>query len=287
MTGQTQVHTGTQSGIKIIACIKQVPDPEAPRSSFKIDPEAKRVIPAKGTPPVLNPFDENALEAAIRIKDVQGAEITVVSMGKYLAKPVVKKSLAAGADRLILLEDAVFEDLDSYSTAYILATAIRKIGEYDLIVCGRQAVDTDAGQVGLGIAEILQIPSITIARKVEVSDSKVRVERVVSDGYEVIEAPTPVLITVGNELGELRPATIAAMMAAQKKPITIWNAKELGVDLSQMKRANLLKLFIPVHESRCQFIEGESPEEAGSNLATKLREAKILHPAISTQFDKG
>ena len=141
--------------VRIIVCMKQVLDPEAPSSAFQIDPEAKRVIPPKGVPPVLNPFDENALEAALRIKDTQGAEITVISMGRNLAKPVVRKSLAVGVEQLILLEDDAFEELDSSSTAHVLALAIKKIGEYDLILCGREAADTDAGQVGSGIAEIL------------------------------------------------------------------------------------------------------------------------------------
>lgn len=262
--------------ISIIVCIKQVLDPEAPPSSFKIDPEAKRAIPAKGTPPVLNPFDENALEAALRIKDVQGAKITILSMGRYLAKPVMKKSLAVGADELILLEDDLFADLDSYSTAYTLATAIRMIGEYDLILCGRQAADSDAGQVGSGIAEILGIPSVTVARKVAVGDGKVQIERVVSDGYELIEVAMPALITVSSEAGELRSATMKEIIEAQKKPVTIWNAQYLGVDPSQLKRTNLLKLFIPVREVRCHAVEGKNPEEIGENLALKLREAKII-----------
>jgi electron transfer flavoprotein beta subunit len=260
----------------IIVCMKQVLDPEAPPSSFKIDPEAKRAIPAKGTPPVLSPFDENALEAALRIKDVQEAKITILSMGRYLAKPVMKKSLAVGADELILLEDDLFADLDGYSTAHTLATAIRMIGEYELILCGRQAADSDAGQVGPGIAEILGIPSLTVARKVEIGDGKVQVERVVSDGYELIEVAMPALITVSGEVGELRSATMKEIIEAQKKPVTVWNAQYLGVDPSHLKRTNLLRLFIPVREVRCQAVEGRSPEEVGENLALKLREAKII-----------
>ena len=263
--------------ISIIVCMKQVLDPEAPTSAFQVDPEARRVISPRGTPPVLNPFDENALEAALRIKDAQGAKITVVSMGRSLARPVVKKSLAVGADELVLLEDDDFEDLDSYSTAYILAVAIKKVGEYDLIFCGRQAADTDAGQVGSGIAEILGIPSITLARKVEAGNGKVRVERVISDGYEVIEAPTPVLVTASNEIGELRSATIKQIMAAQKKPTTVWNAQDLGVDASRMKRASLLRLSTPARQkAKCHIVKGESLEEAGVKLATILREAKII-----------
>ena len=257
--------------------MKQVLDPEAPVSAFQIDAEAKRAIPPKGTPPVLNPFDENALEAALRIKDAQDAEITVISMGRNLAKPVVKKSLAAGADELILLEDDAFEDVDSYATAHMLATAIKKIGEYDLIICGRQAADTDAGQVGSGIAELLGIPSITLAGKIEGSNNKVRVERVVSDGYEVIEAPMPILITASNEIGDLRSAAVTAIIAAQKKMVTVWNALDLGVEPSPLKRTNLLKLFTPTcREGECQIIEGENPEETGATLALKLREANII-----------
>jgi electron transfer flavoprotein beta subunit len=257
--------------------MKQVIDPEAPSSAFQIDAEAKCVIPPKGVPPVLNPFDENALEAALRIKDSRGAEIIVISMGRNLAKPVVRKSLAAGADQLILLEDDAFADLDSYATAHTLALAVKKSGEYDLILCGREAADTDSGQVGSGIAEILRIPSVTVARRIEISDGKVRVERVISDGYQLIEAPMPALVTVSSELGELRTATLREILAAQKKPTTDWNAQDLMVELGAMKRVNLLKLFAPPRgEGRCQNIEGVTPEEAGANLALKLREAKIL-----------
>ena len=260
----------------IIVCMKQVLDPEAPVSAFKVDPEAKRAIPPKGTPPVLNPNDENALEAALKIKDTQPTEITVISMGPQLARPVVKKSLAVGADELVLLEDDAFKDLDSYSTAYVLAAAIKKIGEYDLILCGRQAADTDAGQVGSGIAEILGIPSITIAQKVEISDGKLRVERVVSDGYEVIETSMPALVTASNEVGDLRSPTMKAVIEAQKKQFTVWKAQDLVVEPSQARRTNMLNLFVPVHEVKVEIVEGESPEEAAENLALKLRENKIL-----------
>jgi electron transfer flavoprotein beta subunit len=126
--------------LQIIVCVKQVPDPEGPADSFKVDPEAKKVIPV-GIPPVINPFDENALEAALRIKNQSNSKVTVLSMGEKLAQPVLRKALAAGADDLILLMDHHFKDLDSYSTAYVLSSAIRRIGAYDLILTGRQAGD--------------------------------------------------------------------------------------------------------------------------------------------------
>jgi len=262
--------------MKVLVCVKVVMDPEAPASLFKVDMEAKKVIPPKGTPPVLNPFDENALEAALKVKDSTGASITIVSLGKNIPKPVIKKALATGADNLVLLEDDAFEDLDSYSTASTLVDAIRKIGEYDIIFCGREAADTDAGQIGLGVAEILGIPSVSLASKVEASDSKLKVERVAADGTETIEVPLPALITVSSEIGTLRTASLKGIMDAQKKPLTVWNASDLGVSQPQAKKANLYKLFQPVRETKCEMITGDSPEEAAANLASKLKEAKLL-----------
>lgn len=261
--------------VNIIVCVKQVPDPEAPTSAYKIDNEGKRVV-VIGVPPVVSPFDENALEAALRIKDGHKSKITVISMGERLSKALLRKSLAAGADELILLEDEVFRDADSYGTALTLATAIRKIGKYDLILTGTQAADSNAGVVGSGIAEILDVPVVTIASRVELNNGWARVERIVSDGYEVTETPLPTLITVSNQLGELRSADTRALMAAQKKPVVVWNAQELGIVPPLTQRAKLLKLLIPQREHKCQIIEGRTPEEAGINLALVLREAKTI-----------
>jgi len=264
----------------MIVCVKQVIDPEAPPASFKVDPSANKVVPPPGVPPVISPFDEQAVEAALRIKDAQGGKITILSLGTNLLREVVKRPLAMGADELILLEDDAFADSDSWSTAYALAMAIKKVGEYDLIFCGRQAADWDAGQVGSGIAEILGLPSITVAQKIDITDGKAKVERVTADGYEVIEVSLPALITVSNELGEPRYPKITGIMAAKKKEPIIWKSADIGVDVSQIgaagRRTKLLKLFQPIREGKCEIIEGESPEEAGSNLALKLRESKIL-----------
>jgi len=264
----------------MIVCVKQIADPEAPAGSFRVDAAAKQVIPAAGVNQVVSPFDEQAVEAALRIKDAHGGKITAISLGKNFVMDVIKKPLSMGADELILLQDPPFEGGDSYSTAYALAMAIKKIGGFDLIFCGRQAADWDAGQVGSGIAEFLGIPSITLAKKVEFLDGKVRVERVVTDGYEVIEAPTPVLITVSNELGEPRYPKLKGIMAAAKKQVPTWNAQDIGADTSKLgaggARTKLLKLFVPVKEGKCEIIEGEGPEDAGAKLALKLREAKLI-----------
>ncbi len=266
--------------MNMIVCCKQVLDPEAPPASFKIDPATNKVVPPPGVPPVISPFDEQATEAALRIKDKLGGKITVISLGNNLARDVVKKPLSMGADELVLLEDEAFEGGDSWSTAYALAMAITKIGEYDLIFCGRQAADWDAGQVGLGIAEFLGIPSVTVAKKVEVIDTKARVERVLSDGYEVVEVTLPALITVSNELGQPRYATLKGIMVAAKKQPIIWKPANIGVEPSQIgatgRRLKLFRLFQPVKEAKCEIVGGDSPAEMGINLALKLREAKTI-----------
>jgi len=257
--------------LTIVVCAKQVVDPEAPLSLFEIAADGKNLVPPPGTPPVLSTFDENALEAALRIKDAVGAKVIVISMGNKLAKAVLKKTLAAGADELILLEDEQFVDLDSRGTALALARAIEKTGDVDLILCGRQAADTDAGQVGIGIAAMLDIPAITLAQKVEVKDGTVRVERLVAEGYEVIEASLPALVTASNEVGELRFPPVKAVIAAQKIQPTVWSAEELGVDLAGSARTDLVRFFVPERKVQCQLIEGSSPEEIAEGIASVLK----------------
>jgi electron transfer flavoprotein beta subunit len=266
--------------MNMIVCVKQVPDPEAPPASFKIDPATNKVVPPPSVPPVVSPFDEQAVEAALRIKDANGGKVTVLSLGNKLVRDVIKKPLSMGGDELILLEDEAYEGGDSQSTAYALAMAIKKIGEYDLIFCGRQAADWDAGQVGSGIAEFLEIPSITVAKKVEVMDGKVKVERMVADGYEIVEAPLPCLITVSNELGEPRYATLKGIMAAAKKQPIIWKPQDIGLDPAKIgaqgRRTKLVKLFQPVREGKCEIIAADSIAEAAVALAIRLRQAKVL-----------
>jgi electron transfer flavoprotein beta subunit len=257
--------------LTIAVCAKQVVDPEAPLSLFQIAEDGRNLVPPPGTPPVLSSFDENALEAALKIKDAVGAKIVVISMGNKLAKPVLKKTIAAGADELILLEDEQFEALESNGTAQVLAKAIEKVGGIDLILCGRQAADTDAGQVGIGIASILGIPAITVAQKVEASDGKIRVERVTGDGYEVFEASTPVLVTASNEIGELRFPPLKAVMAANKVQPTVWSADELGLDLTGSARTELVKYFVPDRNIECEMVGGSTPEEIAAGIAAILK----------------
>ncbi|WP_054692331.1 electron transfer flavoprotein subunit beta/FixA family protein [Desulfosarcina cetonica] len=190
------------SELNIIVCVKQIPDPEAPLSDVSIDADNMEVI--VDAPQVISPFDENALEAAIQLSEESGGKVTVLSMGKKLSDSVLRKALAAGADELILLEDNGFDKLDSHSTAAVLAAAIKKIGSYDLVLTGRQAGDWDSGQVGLILGEMLELPCISLAREIKVEDGSVIVKKTVPAGYERVKAALPALITVSNEVGELR-----------------------------------------------------------------------------------
>lgn len=262
--------------LNIIVCVKVVIDPEAPASTFKIDPERRCIIPSPGVPPVLNPYDENSLEAALRIKDGQPGRITVISAGKSVPRAVVRKCLAIGADELVVIEDDIFENADSFTSACLLAAAIKKLRKYDLILTGRMAADTNAGQVGSGVAELLGIPAVTFARKIAVNEGTARVERALADGYEVVEVPLPCLVTVSHELGEMRAANVKGLMAAQKQPVTTWHVPDLAVDISTLRQSKPLKLFIPEREVQCDRMEGSTPEEAGANLAMKLWQANRI-----------
>jgi electron transfer flavoprotein beta subunit len=264
--------------LKIAVLAKQVIDPEMPTAAFRIDAEAKKVVPPANIPPVVNGFDENAVEAALQIKDSQEASITVISSGTSFALDVMKKPLSMGADELVLLQDDAFENtVDSFLTAQVLTRAINKLDGFDLIICGRQASDWDNAQVPLGVAEILGVSCIALCRKVEVKDGAVVAECTTPGGYEVIEAPLPALVTVSNELGQPRYPTLRGIMAATRKRPIIWDAAELGMDSAQLKpRVTLRDLFVPQSGQECEFVEGENGADAGRQLALRLREDKLI-----------
>lgn len=266
--------------LQMVVCCKQTLDPEAPPTAFKIDAATNRMTLPSDVKPVIGQYDEFALEAALRLKDAGGGKITVLSLGNKLVRDVIKKSLAVGGDELILLEDAAFQESDSWSTAYALSLAIKKLDAFDVIFCGRQSSDWDSGQVGLGLAELLGIPVVTLARKVEAIEGGLRIEQVIPDGFQIVEVPTPAVVTVTSELGNLRYAILKGIMAAAKKQPTVWTPADLGVEPSEIgsagRRLAIQRLYQPVKEARCEIVEGESPAEAGANLAARLREAKVI-----------
>ena len=183
-----------------------------------------------------------------------------------------------GADDLVLLQDDAFDNsVDSFQTAQLLASAIRKLGGFDLIICGRQASDWDNAQVPLGVAELLGLSCVALGKKVELKDDRVVVERLIPDGYEVVEASLPALVTVSNELGQPRYPTLRGIMAATRKRPTIWSASDLELDGGEMEsRLTLHDLFVPVSNTECEIIEGDDEVDAGRKLALRLREEKFF-----------
>ncbi|MDO8491479.1 MAG: electron transfer flavoprotein subunit beta/FixA family protein [Dehalococcoidia bacterium] len=267
--------------MNIVVCAKQVPNPEIPMGKFKIDAQALKVIPPEGIAPVISPFDEQAIEVALRIKEKNpGSKITALTVGAGSAGDILKHALSMGADEGIFLSDPAFEGSDAFGTAYILSKAIQKLGNVDLILCGRQAADWDVGQVGTLLAEDLGIPLITIARKVEVLNGKLSVERALIDGYEVLEAPMPSLVTVSNEVGLPRlPTGMGIIMAARKK-VAVWKAQDMGIDVAKVgknaARSEMVKLYIPVREAKCEMFQADTVAEATVKMAVRLREAKVI-----------
>jgi electron transfer flavoprotein beta subunit len=265
----------------IVVCVKHVPNPEAAFSMFSIDEQAKKVVPASGLQWVMSPFDEQAVEAALRIREkLPGTRISVVTLGPEAARNALKHGLAMGADDGVLLADAAFDDGDSYTTSYALTAAIRKLGSCDLVLTGRQAADWDAGMVGAGIAEMLDVPVISFASEVQIENAAVRVERVLDDGTEIVEASLPALVTVSNELGAARAPTLRETMRAARKPVVVWSATDLGVVATELGAAGARRVrervFVPVKDNRCELMEGATPEAQTAQLAQRLREAKVI-----------
>ena len=254
--------------LEIIVCAKQIPDPEAPLSDVRVDAGKKEVI--VDAPQVISPFDENALEAALRIKEEVGAKITVVSMGKRVSDQVMRKTLAAGADKLVFLQDDAFENLDSYSTASVLADAIRKIGEYDLILTGRQAGDWDFGQVGLILGELLGLPCVSLAREIKVKDGNVLAKKIVLGGYEEVKAKMPALVTASNEVGELRYISKTRMLAMLRgaAPVPTWKSGDFVSAGEKLQKMNIVELSSPPDMRRnCEILKGSTPDEKAEKLA--------------------
>lgn len=265
--------------MRIIVPIKQVPE----IAEVKIDPETKTLVRA-GVPSILNPFDEFAVEEAVRIKEKFGeGEVIVITMGPPQAEEALKKCLAMGADRALHLSDRAFAGADTWATAYTLATAIKTLEPYDLVICGKQAIDGDTAQVGPEIAEILAIPQITYAVEVEVYENKkrVKVRRETDDGFEVIETRLPALLTANKGLNEPRLPSLMAIMAASKKEIKLVTASDLGGDAAQYglsgSPTQVVEVFTPEQRTGGIKIDGtENPEAAAKQLVEWLLKKGVV-----------
>lgn len=265
----------------IIVCIKQVLDPEMPPAKFKIDAGARKAVQPEGIPLVVSPFDAQAVEAALRIKDAnKDVKVTALTVGGDSAKDAIKHVLSMGVDEGVIISDESFGGSDSFGTAHILAKAIEKLGSYDLVLCGRQAADWDMGAVGPILAEYLKIPVLTLAKQVEVVDGRLRVRSVLPDGYAVLECSLPALVTISNEIGQARLPSGRGIVMAARKQVPVWTAQDIGCDPGRVgrgaARSEVVELFVPVNTRKQIIIQGETQAEAARDLAAKLRADNIL-----------
>lgn len=261
--------------MEIIVCVKQVPD----TTEVKIDPVTNTLI-RQGIPSIVNPFDKNAVEAALQLKEKHGGTVTVISMGPPQAKEALKECLAMGADEAILISDRAFGGADTLATSYTLAAAIKKLETVDMIICGKQAIDGDTAQVGPEIAEHLNMTQVTCVSKIEVDGPMVTLEREQEEGYEVIETRLPVLLTVLKSINEPRFPTVKGTMKANRKEIPVWTADDLTVDPASLglkgSPTQVRRIFTPKQRVQGEIIEADSAKAAASILVGKLAEIKLV-----------
>ncbi|MCB2228450.1 MAG: electron transfer flavoprotein subunit beta/FixA family protein [Desulfarculaceae bacterium] len=261
--------------MKIAVCIKQVPD----TANVKLDPET-HTLKREGVESIVNPFDLFALEAALRIREQAGGEIVAVSMGPPQAESVLKEAVGYGVDECLLLSDRAFAGADTWATTAALAAGIQGLGDVDLVVCGKQAVDGDTAQVGPGIARRLGIPHVAFVKGFrEMADGRLVVERQMDDGFDVVALPLPGLITVVREVGEPRPPSLKGKMRAKKYQVPMKGAAELGLTPEQVGLAGsytqVVKVFAPSVSGDRKKLTGP-PQETGASVIDALVENQVI-----------
>jgi electron transfer flavoprotein beta subunit len=255
--------------MNIVVCIKQVPG----TTEIKIDPETNTLV-REGVPSIINPFDCYALEEAVRLRERCGGKVTVISMGPPQAEEALRETISLGADETILLSDRAFAGSDTWATAYVLSRAMARIADYDVIICGRQTLDGDTGQVGPGLSEMLGIPFVAYVSGVEeIRDGYIRVQRMVEEGYETIEMALPAVITVVKEINVPRLPSLRGSMKAKTAQIPVWSAGDIGVEEDKAGIAGsptrVVKVFFPMRERKSEMLQG-STEEQVKQLVQKL-----------------
>ena len=261
--------------MKIIVCVKQVPD----TNEVKIDP-VKGTLIREGVPSILNPDDANALEEALKIKDTyEDVVVDVVSMGPPQATYMLRECLAMGADNAYLLSDRAFGGADTCATSTTIAAGINKIGNYDIIFAGRQAIDGDTAQVGPQVAQRLNIPVVTYVQGFKLENGKVIVQRMMEDGYEEIEVSTPCLLTAVNELNVPRFMSVNGIVNAYEKEITIWNHSDVNLDPNDCglnaSPTQVFRSFTPPAKGQGEMVSGTEAEVA-QYLVNKFKEKHII-----------
>ncbi len=256
--------------MKIIACIKQVPDSEA-----KVKAEGRQVTWGE-SPLVINPFDEYAVEGALQKKEALSGTVTALCIGPESAKEALKHALAMGADEAILVSDPALTEIDSVAAARVLAAAVKKIGDADLILFGRQTLDNGSGLTTAQVARVLGWPLLGLAGQIKIEEGTVRVERVIEEGRVTVSAKMPAVLSVVQSIGEPRYPSFMGIRKASKANIPVWSLADLGIDAptTVVKRTELMNP--PVHETKVEMIEGETPEAIAEALVEKILAEKVL-----------
>lgn len=262
--------------MKIVVCIKQVPG----SNDAKIDPETKRII-REGTKAILNPFDTYAIEEGVQLREKFGGEVIALTMGPPKAEAVLREAISVGVNRGILLSDRAFGGSDTWATSYALAKAIDKIGDVDLVICGKQAIDGDTAQVGPGIAAHLNWCQATYVMAIEdADDSSVKVKRMHEDGYDICQMPLPGVMTVVKDINSPRIPSLKGRIASQKSEIPVWKPADIGAETEKLGLDGSPTRVVktqppPARDTKTLKIEG-TPAQCAEALIKELRMRSIV-----------
>jgi electron transfer flavoprotein beta subunit len=260
--------------MNIIVCIKQVPD----TAEVRINPETGTLI-REGVPSIINPFDMHAIEAGLQIREKAGGNVTILTMGPPQAESALREAISMGANDAVLLSDKAFAGSDTWATSHILSNAISKLGA-DVIICGKQAIDGDTAQVGPEVAEFLNIPHISYVRRIDdINEKTIKVQRLMDEGYDVVESSLPVLLTVVKELNEPRLPSLKGKMAAKKAEIKKWGLADIGAEENDIglkgSPTRVKNIFAPEARKDRKMLDGV-PEDQVTALIEELRRLKCL-----------
>lgn len=262
---------------QVIVCVKQVPDPSK-MSQVPIDPKTGTILRA-GIPSILNPIDKHAVEEALRLREVHGGVVTVISMGPPQARTALEDTLIMGADRAFLLSDPAFAGSDTLATSYALAQAIQRLGTYNLVICGMETSDSGTGHIAASLAEWLDLPQVTCVRKLEIKESRLYAERVVEDGYQEWEATLPAVLSVTKDINTPRAMRLRSVAGAAAKGITTWGVSNLDLDTKLVGLAGsptqVPRVFRPEPRKQADIIEGPAPQAVDA-LVARLRELRAI-----------
>jgi len=261
--------------MNILVCLKQVPG----TTQVKIDPETNNLI-RDGIENIINPFDTYAIEEGVRLRERFGGKVTAISMGPPQAEAALREAISLGVDEGILLSDPAFAGADTWATSYTLSVAICRLGQIDLIICGRQTLDGDTGHVGPQLAEMLGMPFVAYVSRIEkVADGGMQVRRMIEDGYEVIDSPLPAVITIVKEINTPRLPSLRGIARSKSATITVWGVKELNVDSKRVGMSGsftkVIRVFSPQRVCRGEIFKGE-PENQVDCLISRLKDNGLL-----------